>query len=109
MLSAKLYFLEIGPVHQKLWPFTCMMLKTLNSNFLDWEDTLNPLLFSSGLYESWQIDFIFHVRDNSSEHNGSSNSLIVTNFFPKNKQYVTIKLKQNETNLWTILLVRTKD
>ena len=39
-LSAKLYFLEIGPVHQKLWPFKCMILKTLNSNFLDWEDTL---------------------------------------------------------------------
>ena len=37
----KIYFLEIGPVHQKLWPFECMMLKTLNSNFLDWEDTLN--------------------------------------------------------------------
>ena len=35
VLSAKLYFLEIGPVHEKLWPFKCMMLKTLNSNFLD--------------------------------------------------------------------------
>ena len=34
-LSEKLYFLEIGPVNQKLWPFKCMMLKTLNSNFLD--------------------------------------------------------------------------
>ena len=34
-LSAKLYFLEIGPVYQKLWPFKCMILKTLNSNFLD--------------------------------------------------------------------------
>ena len=39
MLSAKLYFLEIGPVNQTLWPFKCMMLKTLNSSFLDWEDT----------------------------------------------------------------------
>ena len=39
-LSAKLYFLEIGPVHQKLWPFKCMMLKMLNSNVLDREDTL---------------------------------------------------------------------
>ena len=29
--------------------------------------------------------------------------LIVTNFFPKNKQYVKIKLMQNETNLWSIL------
>ena len=37
---AKPYFIEIGPVHQKLWPFKCMMLKTLNSNFLDREDTL---------------------------------------------------------------------
>ena len=35
VLFAKLYFLEIGPVSQKLWPFECMMLKTLNSNFLD--------------------------------------------------------------------------
>ena len=33
VLSAKLYFLEIGPVHQKLWPFKCMMLKTVKSNF----------------------------------------------------------------------------
>ena len=40
VLSEKLYFLEIGPANQKLWPFKCMMLKTLNSNFLDWEDTL---------------------------------------------------------------------
>ena len=40
VLSAKRYFLEIGPVHQKLWPFERMMLKTLNSNFLDLEDTL---------------------------------------------------------------------
>ena len=37
VLSGKLYFLEIGPVHQMLWSFKCMMLKTLNSNFLDWE------------------------------------------------------------------------
>ena len=35
VLSAKLYFLEIGPVHQKLWQFKYMMLKALNSNFLD--------------------------------------------------------------------------
>ena len=41
VLSEKLYFLEIGPVNQKLWPFKCMMLKTLNSNFLDWEDILS--------------------------------------------------------------------
>ena len=33
VLSSKLYFLEIGPVHQKLSP--------LNSNFFNWEDTLN--------------------------------------------------------------------
>ena len=45
VLSVKLYFLEIGPVHQKLWPFKCMMLKTLNSNFLDWEDTLKFELY----------------------------------------------------------------
>ena len=33
VLSEKLHFLEIGPVNQNLWPFKCMMLKTLNSNF----------------------------------------------------------------------------
>ena len=40
VLSAKLYFLEISPAHQKLWPFKYMMLKALNPNFLDCEDTL---------------------------------------------------------------------
>ena len=35
VMSEKLYFLEIGPVNQKLRPFKCMMLKTLNLNFLD--------------------------------------------------------------------------
>ena len=35
VLSEKLYFLEIGLINQKLWPFKCMMLKTLNSHFLD--------------------------------------------------------------------------
>ena len=40
VLSTKLYFLEIGPVQQKLWLFRCIMLKTLNSNFLDREHTL---------------------------------------------------------------------
>ena len=39
VLCAVLYFLEISPVHRKLWPFKYMMLKTLNSNFLDWEGT----------------------------------------------------------------------
>ena len=29
-------------------------------------------------------------------------------FFSTNKQYVKIKLMQNETNLWSIFLVRTK-
>ena len=29
-------------------------------------------------------------------------------FFSTNKQYVKIKLMQNETNLWSILLVKTK-
>ena len=46
VLSEKLYFLEIGPVNQKLWPFKCMMLKMLNSNFLDWEDTVKAYLFN---------------------------------------------------------------
>ena len=29
-------------------------------------------------------------------------------FFSTNEQYVKIKLMQNETNLWSILLVKTK-
>ena len=41
VISTKLYFVEIGWVHQKLSIFKCTMLKTLNSDFLDWEDTLN--------------------------------------------------------------------
>ena len=36
VLSVKLYFLKISPVHHTLWPFKCMMLKTLNSNVLDY-------------------------------------------------------------------------
>ena len=60
VLSWKRYVLEIGRVHQKLWPFKCMILKTLNSNFLDLENTLKSvskflvlvaratILFSSG-------------------------------------------------------------
>ena len=47
LLPVKLYFIEIGPVHQKLWPFKCMMLKTMNSNFLDSEDTLNKKITES--------------------------------------------------------------
>ena len=46
VVSEKIYFLEIGSVNQKLWPFKCMMLKTLRSNFLDWEDTLKWKYFS---------------------------------------------------------------
>ena len=34
--------------------------------------------------------------------------LIVTNFFSTNKQYLKIKLMQNETNLRRIFLVKTK-
>ena len=34
--------------------------------------------------------------------------LIVTNYFPTHKQYVKIKLMQNETNRWSIFLVKTK-
>ena len=41
VISTKLYFVEISWVHQKLYIFKCTMLKTLNSDFLDWEDTLN--------------------------------------------------------------------
>ena len=29
-------------------------------------------------------------------------------FFPTNRQYLKIKLMQNETNLWSIFLVKTK-
>ena len=34
--------------------------------------------------------------------------LIITNIFSTNKQYVKIKLMQNETNLWSNFLVKTK-
>ena len=34
--------------------------------------------------------------------------LIVTNFLSTNKQYVKIKLMQNEINRWSISLVKTK-
>ena len=34
--------------------------------------------------------------------------LIITNFFSTNKQYLKIKLMQNETNRWSIFLVKTK-
>ena len=57
VLSEKLYFLEIGPVNQKLWPFKCMMLKTLNSNFLDWEDTLIKVIHFSTLYRAASARF----------------------------------------------------
>ena len=40
VISTKLYFVEIGWVRQKLYIFKCTMLKALNSDFLDWEDTL---------------------------------------------------------------------
>ena len=33
-------------------------------------------------------------------------SLIVTNFFSVNKQYIKVKLMQNETNQWSISLVK---
>ena len=33
---------------------------------------------------------------------GGGGGLIVTNFFSTNKQYVKIKLMQNERNLWSI-------
>ena len=35
MLSEKRYFLEIGPVRQKLWSFKRTTQKTLSSNFLE--------------------------------------------------------------------------
>ena len=34
--------------------------------------------------------------------NESQGTVLVTNFFSTNKQYVKIKLMQNETNLWSI-------
>ena len=60
VLSLKLYFLKIGPVHQKLWPFKCMMLKTLSSNFLDWEDTLSC---TSNSFVGLQVDFRLNNSD----------------------------------------------
>ena len=43
VLSVKLYFIEIGPIPAKLWSFECMMMKTLNSNFLEWKVTFMHL------------------------------------------------------------------
>ena len=40
VLSAKLYFFEIEPVYQKLLSFKYIMMKTLNSDFLEWKTTL---------------------------------------------------------------------
>ena len=34
--------------------------------------------------------------------------LIITNFFSASKQYLKIKLMQDETNRWSIFLVKTK-
>ena len=34
--------------------------------------------------------------------------LIITNLFSSNKQYVEIELMQNETNRWSIFLVKAK-
>ena len=41
VISTKLYFVEVGLMHQKLWIFKCTMLKTLNSDCHEWEDTLS--------------------------------------------------------------------
>ena len=62
MLSAKLYFIEIGPVHQKLWPSTCMMLKTLNSNFLDSEDTSTRKQFKVHPLSSGKVAATPHLK-----------------------------------------------
>ena len=40
VLSAKLHFPEIGQVHRKLWSSEFSMLKSLNSNLLEFEATL---------------------------------------------------------------------
>ena len=67
VLSVKLYFLEIGSVHQKLlWSFKCVMLKMLNSTFFDWQDTLMVGTTSSLLVEGAISSFhpIFWLRNN---------------------------------------------
>ena len=61
VLFEKLYFLEISPVNQKLWPCKCMMLKTLNSNFLDWEDTLSAHAAGNIFVLNLQIQSQIHV------------------------------------------------
>ena len=50
VLSGKLCFLEIGPEHQKLWSFKYTMLKTLNSNFFECEDTSTSCLCVMKIY-----------------------------------------------------------
>ena len=58
VLSAKLYSFEIIPLHQKLWPFKCMMLKMLNSNFLGWEDTLSSTRHGVRIVNFYWIPFL---------------------------------------------------
>ena len=44
----------------------------------------------------------------SNHYPGVEASLIVTKFFSANKQYVKIKLMQNETNSWSIFFGKDK-
>ena len=51
-LKFSFLIVNIWVENQKLWPFKCMMLKTLNSNFLDWEETLKNCFCISLLFQS---------------------------------------------------------
>ena len=61
VISTKLYFVKIGWVHQKLYIFKCTMLKTLNSDFLDWEDTLSELFYCLCSKQSCEILTTFQL------------------------------------------------
>ena len=97
VLSAKLYFLEIGPVHQNLWSFKCMILKTLNSNFLHWEDTLitRGLILSivtrkerSVVGRLYEFPCLFFFTKRIRERNSRLENIVLISAFYHRKTYV---------------------
>ena len=52
--------------------------------------------------------YILKIAENNPLERELRKCLIVTNLFFTNKQYVKIKLMQNETNLWSNFSVKAK-
>ena len=61
VISTKLYFTEISWVPQKLQTFKCTMLKTLNSDFLDWEDAI-ILFLMKGHFCKWKENCVSYFE-----------------------------------------------